>query len=85
MDRRIEPFADAIDVREELVLAADDELGGGRRRRRAQVRDEVRDREIGFVADAGDDRDRRCDDRPRQDLFVERPQILERPAAARRR
>ena len=83
MDRRIEPLADAIDVREEFVLAPDDELRGGRRRRRAQVGDEVGDGEIGFVADAGDHRHRRCDDRARQDLLVERPQILERAAAAR--
>ena len=42
MNRRVEPLADAIDVREELVLAPDHQLRGRRRRRRAQVGDEIR-------------------------------------------
>ena len=41
------------------------------------------DREVGFVADAGNHRHRRGDDRARQHLFVERPQVFERSAAAR--
>ena len=64
-------------------LLPDHELRGRRRRRRAQVGHEVRDREIGFVADAGNDRHRRCGDRAGQHFFVERPQIFERAAAAR--
>ena len=69
----------------ELVLGRDDDLGGGRRRRRAHVGDEVGNRHVGFVADRRDDRHRRPRDRARDDLLVERPEILDRSAAARRR
>ncbi|VWC42463.1 hypothetical protein BLA6860_07099 [Burkholderia lata] len=58
------------------------ELGRAGRRRRTQVGREVRDREIGFVPDAADDRQFARRDRARQRLVVERPQILDRAAAA---
>jgi len=55
---------------------------GGGRRRRADVGDEIADREIGFVADARDDRQLRMKYGARDDLLVERPQVVERAAAA---
>ncbi len=66
----------------ELVLGRDDDLGGRRRRRRPQIGDEIGDRDVGFVADRRDDRHRRQRDRARDDLLVERPEILDRAAAA---
>ena len=74
--------ASAIDARDELVFAGDDHLGGRRWRGRAQVGDEVGDRDVGLVADGGDRRHRAAGDRARDDLLVERPEILDRAAAA---
>ena len=56
------------------------EFGRAGRRRRTHVGREVRDREIGFVPDAADDRQFARRDRARQRLVVERPQILDRAA-----
>ena len=63
-------------------LAVDHHLGGRRWRWRAEVRDEVRDRDVDLVSDRGNHRHRGRRDRPRQDLLVERPEILDRSAAA---
>ena len=60
-----------------------DHLGRGRRCGRAQIGDEIADRDIGFVADGGNQRDLRGRDGARDTFFVERPQIFERTAAAR--
>ena len=76
------PLAEPIDARDELVLPRDDHLRGRRRRRRAQVGDEVGDRDVGLVADGRDHRHRAAGDRARHDLLVERPEILDRSAAA---
>ena len=73
----------AIDPRDELVAPRDHGLGRRRRRRRAEIGDEVGDGDVGLVADRGDDRHRACGDGARDDLLVERPEILDRPAAAR--
>ena len=59
------------------------ERRGGGRRGRAHVGDEVADREVGLVAHARHDRQRRLEHRARDDLLVERPQVLDRAAAAR--
>ena len=67
----------------QIVAHRDRALGGGRRRRRAQVGDEVGDGEVGLVADRGDHGDAAGEDRARHRLLVERPQVLERAAAAR--
>ena len=61
---------------------ADDERRSSGWRGRAHVGDEIADREIGLVADAGDDRQHRLEHRARDDFLVERPQILERATAA---
>src|SRR5512136_2591838 len=53
--------------------------GGGR----ADVRDEVGDRDVGLVADRADHGDWTGGDRPREALVIEAPQILEGTAAAR--
>ena len=82
-DSSIEPLAESIDVAAEIVLPPDDELRGGRGRRRAKVSDEIGDGEVGFVAHAGDHRNRRRGNGARDFLFVERPEIFERPATAR--
>jgi len=60
-----------------------DDLSSGRWRGRAHIRDKIRDREIGFVTHSTDDWYRACRNRARHGLFVERPQILDRSAAAR--
>ena len=72
----------AIDARAEVVRAIDDELRGVGRRGGADVGDEVRNREIDFVADRGNDRHGTRGDRARQRLVVERPEIFGRSAAA---
>ena len=77
-----EPCGEACKGRQPLAGVGDDELGGGRGRRRTQVGGEIGDGEIDLVADAADDGNRGCDDGARQALVVERPQILERAAAA---
>lgn len=68
---------------EQFLPRADDELGRCRRRRRTQIRDEIGDREIRFVADGGDHRHGAGGDCARDGLLVEGPQILERAAATR--
>ncbi len=65
-----------------LALVRNGELGRLGGRRRAQVRDEVRDREVDLVPDADDDGQLQCGDRARDDFFVERPKVFERAAAA---
>src|SRR5437867_1584681 len=64
------------------LLLADDELGGRRGRWRAQVGDEVGDREIHLVADGRHHGRLGAGDGARDDLFVEGPEIFERSAAA---
>ena len=58
------------------------ELGRGGGRRRTEIGAEVGDGEVGFMADAADDRHRALHDRARQRLVVEGPEILDRAAAA---
>ena len=53
------------------------------RRRRAQVGSEIAQGRVGLMPHGRDDRDRAVRDRAHHHLFVERPQILDRPAAAR--
>ena len=59
-----------------------DDLRGGGRRRGADVGREVGERHVDLVPDAAHDRQRVRDDRPDDPLVVERPQVLERAAAA---
>jgi hypothetical protein len=67
---------------EQLGAFGTDQFGGGGRCGCAPVGDEVRDGEVGFVADASDDRNRACAYRPRHDFFVESPQVLDAATAA---
>jgi hypothetical protein len=66
----------------ELSSIGDGHLRGGRRRRRARVRHKISDRYVYFVPHRRDDGHRRLEDRPRDRLLVERPQVFERAAAA---
>ena len=59
-----------------------DDLGRGGRRGRADIGGEVGQRHVDLVADAAHDRQRVRDDRADDPLVVERPQVLERAAAA---
>ena len=54
----------------------------GRRRRCAQIGHEIGDREIGFMPDAADHRNRAGSDHPRQPLIIESPEIFDRSATA---
>src|ERR1700683_946861 len=66
----------------EFAPCLDNEFGGSRRRGGAYVGDKVGDGEIGFVADAADDRNRGIGNRARDRFLVERPKIFERTSAA---
>ena len=67
----------------DFVLRLGDELRCGGGRGRAQVGSKVGDREIGFMADGGNDGQARCRDSPGHALAVEGSQIFKRTAAAR--
>ncbi len=71
------------DVLVKFAPRLDDDLGGSGRSGSADVGDEISDGEIGFVADAGDDRNFRCEDGASDDLFVERRRL--RPGRAQGR
>ena len=60
-----------------------DTLGRRRRCRRAQIRRQIAKRHIGFMADSGNNRLFAHRNRADDALFIERPQILHRTAAAR--
>ena len=77
-----QPLGLPVHLRADLILAADHGAGRGRRGGRAVIGHEVGDREVGLVPDGGDYRDRARRNRACHDLFVERPEILDRPASA---
>src|SRR6266481_3477896 len=81
-ERLAERAGAARDARLEIDDPRDHHLRRRRRRRRASVGDETRDREIDLVADRGDDGQSGSDDGARDTLLVERPEVLERAAAA---
>ena len=74
---------EAVDARQQLHAHRHRHLGGRGRRRRAHVGGEVDERHVGLVPDRGDQRDHARGHGPHHDLLVERPQVLERAAAAR--
>jgi len=59
-----------------------DQFRGGTWRGRAQVGDEIADREIDFVPDRRDNRHSNIDNRARDNLLVELPQVFHAAAAA---
>src|SRR5207253_2626871 len=71
------------DVLVKFAARLDNQFGGGGRRGSADIGNKIGDSEIGFVADAGDDRDFGSEDGARDDFFVEGPQIFHGAAAAR--
>ena len=82
-DEHGEPGARVGERPGQVLLALDDQLCRGGRSRRPQVSDEVRDGDVGLVADRGDRRDGGRGQRARDPLVVERSQVLGRAAAAR--
>src|SRR5438876_7376443 len=71
-----------FELRAKLLFVGGDQFGGRRRRGRAQVGGKVGNREISFMADGGDYRNRRVADRARHGFFVESPKVFDRTAAA---
>ena len=66
---------------QEICLFGDGDLGGGRRSWGPHVGDPIGDGEVGLMADGGNDRDARFEDRFRDDLLIEGPEILDAPSA----
>jgi hypothetical protein len=73
----------AIDAADHLGAHRHRDLGGSGRCWSPAVGGKIDQRHVGFMADSGDQRDRAVSRRPHDNLFVERPQILNGPAAAR--
>src|SRR6266566_2892466 len=67
----------------DLFLGLDDDLRRGAWRRGPQVRYKIADRKVHFMPDRRNDRLPGSNDRTRDPLFVEGPQILHRAAATR--
>ena len=70
------------DPLEEFGPVSHHQFGGRRRRGSPHVGDEVGNRKIDLVPHGRDDGNARRRDRPDDDLLVERPEVLERSAAA---
>ena len=79
--QRRQRSAIAITSASSAIAIGSDERRRRRWRRCARIRDEVADREIGFMADSADDGNRRLEHRLRDRQLVERPQVFDRPAA----
>ena len=77
-----QPTAGPPSAPSHLGAVRHDDLGRGRRCRRADVGREVGQRDVDLVADAADDRERVRHDRADDPFVVERPEVLERTAAA---
>src|SRR5205085_2980890 len=77
-----ESAAQLSNVLVEFAPSLHDEFGSGGRCGSAHIGDEVGDGEIGFVADARDNRNLRIEDGSGDDFFIKDPQIFERAAAA---
>src|SRR5262249_9643120 len=69
------------DVSIEFAARLNDKFRGSGRSGRADVRNKISDGEIGFVADAGNDRNFALENRACNDFFVEGPKIFHRTAA----
>ena len=80
---RDEPGFERPVPRRPLVRVGHDGLRRRRGSRCAQIRHEIRDGEVDFVPDSADDGDRCTVHRARHHFFVESPEILQRPPAAR--
>src|SRR5262245_6395061 len=78
----LEPRAELRQRVDHRLLLAHHQLGGGRRCGRAEVGDEVGDREVHLVAHRRHHRYLRTGDGSRDDLLVESREIFDRPAAA---
>ncbi len=79
--RALPPRREARHMAQHRRAIGNDQCRRRRRCRRADVGDEIADREIGLVAHRGDHGQRRLVDRLRDGLLVVRPQVLDRAAA----
>src|SRR3954454_22587327 len=70
-----------VDVAAKINNVRDDQFRSSARRRRSQVRDKIADGEINFMTDCRDNRYCRMENSPRDDLFVELPQVFDASAA----
>ena len=77
------PPLQALDVERKLGAHRHRHFGGCGRRRRAAVGGKIDQRYVGLVSHRGNQRNEALRGRAHHDLFVERPQIFERAAAAR--
>ena len=77
-----ETRAEIAELAEHLAAVRDRLLGGRGRRRRAEVGDEVGERDVGLVADGGDGRHSHRGERAADRLGVERREVFPAPAAA---
>ena len=68
--------------RTDLRPISQNEFHGSRRCGSAQIGDKVDDRIVNLMTNGRDDRDTRGHDGPRHDLFVECPEVFERPSPA---
>jgi hypothetical protein len=82
VDRAQEAVPRGLELEEQRGAVGPHGLRGVRRRVRAVVGDEIGERDVGLVADARDDGDTPVPARLRDGALVERPQVLQRAAAA---
>ena len=66
----------------DLLARTDDQFGGRGRRGSAQIGNEINDREVGFVANGGDDGNIHLGDCASKTFMVERGQIFGASTAA---
>src|SRR5262249_13157088 len=69
-----------FDVALEIYDIGDNQFGGSAWSRRPKVCGEIANGKIDFVADGRDDWQRRMENRARDDLFIELPQVFNAPA-----
>jgi membrane protein CcdC involved in cytochrome C biogenesis len=81
-DGAVDAGVEGLDALLDAMLRGGDELGGGGRRGGAEVGDEIRDGEVGFVADGGDYGERGCGDGSGEGLIVKAGQVFDGAAAA---
>ena len=82
LEGRQAPRRELVHPLPQLVPLSHHQLRRRRRGRGPKIRHEIRDGDVGFVPHRGDDGDGTCRQRARHDFFIERPEVLQRSAAA---